>query len=102
MNDLVYITERQLKMKEADELSCRHWLLFFRNKSTDEIVAYDGREPQECYRAVMAKHPDLEFLELRGCDSVASAVEYAKAIRLSSKMLAWVHAQVKARKAIHA
>jgi len=89
-------------MKEQDELACRHWLLFFRNKGTNEITAYDGRDPQECYRAVLNKHPEFEFLEIRGCDSVASAVEYAKAIRLASKMLNWVHAQVAARKAVAA
>lgn len=87
-------------MKEQDELSCRHWLLFFRDRNTAEITAYDASKPDECFRSVTAKHPTLDFIEIRGCDSPGSAIEYAKAIRLTSKIITWVNKQVAARESI--
>jgi len=102
MNDLAYLAKRQLEMKEYDELSCRHWLMFFRDRDTNIITAYDTKDPQDCYRAIRAKHPSYIFLELRGCDSVSSAVEYAKAFRLVAKTLTWLEARLKARAEIAA
>ena len=95
MNDLMYIAKRQLEMKEYDELSCRHWLMFFRDPETSTILAYDAKDPQDCYRAIKAKHPNFIFLEVRGCDTVSSAVEYAKAFRLVAKVQLWLESRLK-------
>lgn len=75
---------------DLDELSGRAWCLFFKAPDVNFYVAYDSKNPIETYNAIAPKHPDYEFIGMRAVDSQATAIEYAKALRLSAKLLAWL------------
>lgn len=70
-----------------DELSHRHWALFFKDMDTGNFIIYDAKETTSTIRAIKISHPNYKFIGLRGCDSQKSAVEYAMAMRLANKLL---------------
>ncbi len=83
-----------------DKISCRHWLLFFKDTVNNEITAYDASAPIKCYASVTSGHPTYKFLALRGCESPTSAAEFARAVRTASSLIAWAEADYKNRQGI--
>lgn len=101
MNIELEIANRMAELMRKDKLSCRHWLVFFKDTTNNEVSAYDARVPMECVSSVTRLHPTYKFLALRGCDSSASAVEFAKAIRTAGSLIAWAEEDYKQRSALN-
>jgi hypothetical protein len=73
-----------------DSLSTRAWALFFKSPDTGFYLAYDSKNPAETYSAIHKSHPNYEFIGMRPCDSQATAIDYAKALRLTTQILEWI------------
>lgn len=86
---------------DLDELSGRAWCLFFKAPDVNFYVAYDSKNPLDTYNAIASKHPSYEFIGMRAVDSQATAIEYAKALRLTAKLLAWITRHEDINKAVN-
>jgi len=78
---------RNLRDNTEDALSARCWAVFFKDTNTGNYLCYDGPDPVKTFQAVSRSHPNYTFAGARACDSQATVVEYAKALRLCAKLL---------------
>lgn len=74
-------------MNIDDQLSARCWAVFFKEKDTGNYICYDAPDPVKTYKAIAHAHPNYTFVGVRPCDSQATVIEYAKALRLCAKLI---------------
>lgn len=103
---LTIMTEREIKiaheqiltalMTNTDELSSRAWAVFFKDTDTNNYLCYDSKDPVNTLKAILKAHPNYRYVGMRGCDSQGTAIEYAKALRLVSKLIPIIKKQEEA------